>query len=449
MPRSGLLFSTAFALWVCLGAKPTAAQTPVRYDFQVGQRVIYELRRERDRPGDGEPARSMEQVQFWCLQRGGDDALLVLEVTPVTADGAGPSNGTVLRLTPRGQLAFVDEVLPDLPFSRDALSLLPELGEANFSARSWTTNADSFGERLSLRREGRDDEVEGTVRYTFETLGTPCGVAAARGRFWFDGPAGHIVRLERESIRPDGATADRLSIRRFEVRSESHTWCGRQTRASDRFLQTQRTHNRLLDSLLKPGADAQLTLTRLDKLWADLDHELSIDRAGPFTRIAAGRRAFVRTRYTQLIQRAALAGQWAGTLAAEWSLQDLSGVTHKSEEYRDRTVIECFWSAASPDSLRALEHLRRISGELDTDKCRIICLNTDSEVGVASRAIRECGEGLTHLLAGPPVGAKSPPELPVWRVLEKGGKVREVFFGWDPSLENRLRRAADAPSEPG
>jgi len=423
-------------------AAPAPAQTPPRHGFEVGERVIYEFRRSSD-PGDGaDPVRTLEQVQIWCLRRDGDGALLAVELTPVTSDGAGPSEVTLVELTPRGALTVPEELLADLPHVRDALVLFPEFAEANFSAREWQTSPDVFGVALTVRSEGADPAVGDAARFAFESREASCGTDAVRGRFWFDRAGGHMVQVERETLAADGSVRERLAARRFEVRAEPRSWCARQVRASERALQTLRSHQRLLDSLLAPDADARRILTRLDKLWADLDHELSIDRAGPFTRMAAGRRAFIRTRYSQWVNRSALAGQWVGTVAAEWSLQDASGATRKSEEFRDRRVIECFWSAASADSLRALATLRRIAPEMEEETCRVLCLNVDTDMDAAARAIRACGDGLTHLLAGPPLGARVPREQPVWRVLEPGGKVRAVFFGWDPSLERRLRAVA-------
>ncbi len=98
-------------------------------------------------------------------------------------------------------------------------------------------------------------------------------------------------------------------------------------------------------------------------------------------------------------------------------------------------VIECFWSGESVWGLRVLEPMRRLLAELPPQRVRLICYNMDREVERAREVIQRCGGGLTQILGGPLLEVETLPELPVVRVLDGGGIVRDVWIGWQPSYD--------------
>ena len=175
-----------------------------------------------------------------------------------------------------------------------------------------------------------------------------------------------------------------------------------------------------------------------ERLWSELVLQIPGEQKSPLRRLARGQRALLAERAETYRERAELAGQWLGSSSAHWSLQTPEGETVRSEDLRDRFVVECFWRADSLWSLRSLATLRRLQEQLPADAFRIVCLNLDADVTAGRRAAEQCGGGLTHVLSGPPVGGKPPRELPVWRILDDRSTVVRVYFGWQPTLAGKI-----------
>jgi hypothetical protein len=277
-------------------------------------------------------------------------------------------------------------------------------------------------------------------------LEDPTGVTEARGvthrgAYWFDPQAGIVVRIESE-WRDRSAKRRTLTATRLHTRlKQEPLWCQQRVIEADHFLRTLRLEDRLLDQVTSEPEQLDRVLPHIDQLWSELALGITRESQSPFRRLAQGQRALLAAGTPLYRERAQLARQWVGSSAAHWSLQTPEGKTIRSETVRDRTVIECFWSADSLPSLRSFEILRRAREQLPPEESRVVCLNVDTDVAAARQAIRLCGSGLTHVLSGPPVGGPLPRELPVFRILDRDSRVRAVYFGWQPALAEIISAA--------
>ena len=104
-------------------------------------------------------------------------------------------------------------------------------------------------------------------------------------------------------------------------------------------------------------------------------------------------------------------------------------------------MIECFWASKDAWGLRALESLRRLPVARPPNPVRVMCYCMDEDVSAAKAAIEQCGEGLSHVLAGPLQYAEPLPVLPIVRVIDQHGVVREAWLGWRPDYDAVLEAA--------
>ncbi len=438
----GAIGLAAVGLPAILGlVAPAGADPPLRYDFKVGDRLVYE-RRVRVLPlvGDSALQRYSEQLQLTCLARDLKEAYILAESVRLGDRHSEPARGALFHLDHRGRRRLSDEVLAHVAGLDALFELLPALPAALEPGPSWLTEPDHFGRRQRCTRAAPD--ADGLVRIDF-TLEDPTGVAEAlgsaqRGVYWFDPQLGVISRVESE-------WTDRHAQRRIQVMTRLHSrlkqeplWCRRRIMEADKFLSTLRLQDRLLDRITAEPDRLEKILAHVDRLWSEMTMELPSRPESPLRRLARTCRTSSAQAADRYRERAALAQQWVGATAAHWSLQTPDGETVRSEALRDRFVVECFWSADSLWSLRALETLRRMRKELPADKFRVVCLNIDTDVAAARRAARLCGKELTHVLAGPPVGGAPPRELPVFRMLDRDSRVLGVFFGWQPALAEKI-----------
>lgn len=430
---------------ILCSAAPAGADPPLRYDFDVGDRLVYE-RRVRVLPlsGDSILERYSEQLQLWCLARDLREAYMLAELRRVTDQQTEPARGALFHLDHRGRRRLRHEVLVRVAELDPLFELLPSLPAALEPGPSWLTEPDHFGRRLRCKRAAPD--VDALIRIDF-VLEDPTGVAEAlqqsqRGICWFDPQAGIVVRLESE-------WTDRRAERRVLAVTRLHSrlkqeplWCQRRMAEADKFLRTLRLEDRLLEQLTAEPARVEEILAHIDRFWSELTMELPGRPESPLRRLARGCRARFAEQIGHYRERAVLAREWVGATAAHWSLQTPDGETIRSETLRNRFVIECFWSADSLWSLRSLDTLRRVQQELAPEEFRVICLNIDTDVAAARRAARLCGRELPQVLAGPPVGGKPPRELPVFRILDRDSRVLGVFFGWQPALAEKTSSLA-------
>jgi hypothetical protein len=431
-------------LTILLASPPAQAGPSLRYRLDVGDRLVYE-RHVQVVPLDGRaaPERYTEQLQLCCLSREREETLLLLaDLTRIANQQVQPARGAVFKLDRRGHRRFSNEVLVRVAELEPLFETLPILPRPLEADSTWLTDPDRFGRRWRCTRAAIARPAEGPVRVDFE-LADPTGAAeilgqAQRGSYWFDSQAGIVVRVESES-------SDRSANRRTLVVTRLHTklkqdalWCERRIAETQRFLHTLRLEDRLLEQVVTEPARVEQILPHVERLWAELILDLSREPQSPLRRLAQGQRARLADELDGYREQAALARQWIGKEAAHWSLQTPDDETIRSETVRDRFVVECFWSASSLWSLRSFDMLRRLQEQLPAEDFRIVCLNIDADAAAGRRAARLCGAGLTHVLAGAPVGGEPPRELPVFRVLDRDSRVLRVYFGWQPALAERI-----------
>ncbi|MEW6253929.1 MAG: hypothetical protein AB1716_25060, partial [Planctomycetota bacterium] len=112
-----------------------------------------------------------------------------------------------------------------------------------------------------------------------------------------------------------------------------------------------------------------------------------------------------------------------------------------SETARAGIVFECFWSAETEWGLRALAPLRALRVDPWRPTTTILCYNLDERPDLARRAIERCGGRLRHVLGAPLRAAEQLPELPIVRVLDPTGQVRDIWIGWRPDYQPMLDAA--------
>lgn len=425
------------ALSTLLACGPSAAaQQELRYRFEVGQQFMYERKAVVSSPaGAAPPQTQTEQVEAWCLQRVGHEALVLLVLTPRIAGRAAPARGALLYLDESGRRRIPDESTTRLGSLDSALELLPMLPLVVQHLSAWSTPHDLYGRQWRCTDRGAD-RAPGQVRVDFAEEDAS-GVAEVLGQtrsghFRFDPAGGYVTHLQ---IQEENRLAQTQTLVVAALRSTArHTpaWAARRAEEADRFLRALRHEDRLLGEVANRPDELSQTVAELDRLWATFASDVEAQAASPFAALAEGRRQQLAADADVLRARAAVAQRWLNRPARPWSLQDAGGQTVTSEALRRGVIIECFWSAESVWGLRVLQSLRRLPRDPVRPLPRLISYNMDFNIAVARRAIERCGEGLTHILGGPLQDVEELPEFPVVRVLDPRGVVRGIWFGWEP-----------------
>jgi hypothetical protein len=435
-----ILGAAGLAAALC-GAAATAASPPLRYDFDLGDRLVYE-RRVRVMPLDGELVlqRYSQQLQIWCLATDLEEDYLLAELVHVDDQPVEPARGALFHVDHRGRRRFPEEILNRLAELDPLFELLPVFPPALEAGPTWLSEPDHFGRRWRCTRgPARDD---GLLRVDF-VLEDPTGVAEARGvsqrgAYWFDPRTGTVTRVESEQTDLRAQQRTLAVTRLHDRRRHEPLWCQRRITEADKFLRTLRLEDHLLDQITTEPNRVEQMLARIDRLWLEFVTEMPSRPESPIRRLARAHRRLLAEDTARNRERATLAREWLGATAAHWSLQTPTGETIRSEAARDRHVLECFWSADSLCSLRSFEVLRRLRQAQPPERLRIVCLNLDADVAAARRATQLCGAQLTHVLAGPPFGGQPPGELPVFRLLDRNSRILGVYFGWQPTLAQKI-----------
>ena len=425
-----------------LAGRPVAAQETLRYGWRPGDRLIYEQRAQalsEDTRGPGPTL--VQQAQVWILEEKPAGLLTVIDVAPVVDGGLGPTRGLLARRDPRGQPQFPADCLPLLLEADDAQAMIPPLPRPLWDGRAWNSAPDLLGRFWRCTRAGPDARFDRRLRIDF-VVEDPTGVSQALGRslsgsFWFDPGEALVARIETraEDQRLNQALLTVTLLReRRRMDERERASCAR---AATDFLRALRQERRFLDRLALRGADAAAALAGVERVWDEYKAERGAAASGPFVRWATSRQESLRARVPELRARAELAASWLGRPAAEWSLQSPDGATLTSEAFRGSRLIECAWSAQSEASLWSLASLRALAKAADVD-ARIVCMNVDRDMSKGSAAAKSLGAGLTHVLAGPPMDARAPQELPIWRVLDENRVVLRVAFGWQADIRDLL-----------
>jgi hypothetical protein len=415
-----------------------AAQTPLRYRLQAGDRLVYERRAQVTALDSGKPqARIVDQIQFWCLEVRDNRALVLLDRIRIVAGRAEPIRGALFYMDESGVRRIPESVRTRAADLDSAFEVVPVLRPALKPGRSWTTPPDRHGRRRRCTRGDADPNSNNTVPMDFE-MEDPTGVAeilgrTMTGRFWFDPGAGRVTRVRTQATDRAAGTRTEAAIVLRRRGKKPQPWLTGRVAESRRYLNTLRGEDRLLDRLLTHPRELERILDDLDRLWASFLVDTAAAAPSPFRLLGKAHRARLLAGRGNLIARANFAASELGARVAHWSLQTPGGETLTSEALRDRTVVECFWSADSVASLRSFGGLRELQEHFG-ERIRVVCVNIDADIERARRAASRCGPGLTHLLAGAPLDGRPPRELPILRILRPDSTVARVLFGLHPSL---------------
>ena len=420
------------AALACFAQPPPAP----RYALRAGERIEYR----RTVSLEIENAATFEEIiQLIVLEAGPTGAhVLAIRVRDET-----PASAVHFRVSDRGQIVVPEETLARPETAYDLYELFPMLAPALDDQTVWLGEPDLFECRLRQRRVAVDGPSV-QVRFTMEDA---TGVSdflgdSTEGVYWFDGDAGLMTR--REMTRYSGAERRKRTIRCQLIGRETldDAWIDRRRAEWARFVRTQQIEDGLLDELGTHPERVNGTIRRLEHVWEEFLAQPPRDQASPLRRVADACQRRSKALSPVLRERAALAAQWIGAPAAEWSLQDAAGETVISETVRKGVSVECFWSVSATPSLRMFAVLERLRTERLPTPPSIICLNVDSDLAAARRAADKCGRGLLTVFSGPPIDGELPASMPIVRILDESGRVRRVHVGWRASLSDSIRAVA-------
>lgn len=433
--RSILCFATL--------AAPAAAQTAPRWSFRVGDRLIYE-RKAVVAALDTHAVREhvTDQIQIWCLEKRGDEWLLLVDLIRIVDGRTEPVRGAVLLIDDRGRRRIEPVMATRIADMDAAFDLLPELRPSLPPAQRWVTEADAFGRRWECIEHGPDAQREQQVRVTF-ALGDPTGVASfvgeqRSGTYWFDTQSTCISRLESELQHAAAGVIVQSKTKLHEIRHNEPGWAALRADEARRFLVALSNEERLLGDAVNRPADIELTAAKLTRIWSSLAADVNERMNSPFRPIALASQSRAMGSTALLREAARRSERWAGARAAHWSLTDPAGRRVQSAELRDRPTVELFWSADSLWGLRALESARKLQLGLGERPVRVICLNMDKDHARATRAIDACGAGLTHVLAESLSLTEPAMDFPTLRLIDAAGMIRFVHVGWRPDYSDLL-----------
>ncbi|MCG3127445.1 MAG: hypothetical protein CHACPFDD_02305 [Phycisphaerae bacterium] len=432
-------------LMLCLASFPTAApaQTAPRWAFHVGDRLIYE-RRAVVAALDTHAVREhiTDQIQIWCLEKRGDEWLLLVDLIRIVDGKTEPTRGAVLLIDDRGRRHIEPAVATHVADMDAAFDLLPELRPSLPPAQRWTTAPDSFGRRWDCTEHGPDPQRAQLVRVTF-TLTDPTGVASfvgeqRSGTYWFDTQTNCIARLESELQHTAAGVIVQSKTRLHEIRHNKPGWAALRADEARRYVVALGNEERLLADAVNRPAEIELTTGKLTRIWSSLAADINERLNSPFRPIALACQSRAMGSAAVLREAARRSERWAGARAAAWSLSDPAGRRVQSAEFRARPTVELFWSADSLWGLRALESARKLQQGLGERPVRVICLNMDKDHARAARAIDACGAGLTHVLAESLSLTEPPMDFPTLRLIDAAGMIRYVYVGWRPDYTDLL-----------
>lgn len=416
------------ALILCCGV--AAAQPLLRYSLPQGQCRIYE--REVEARRDGRVVfTSKQSIRIWFLDTHIDQSQVWIEIAPL---GEAPPilYAVPMRLDRVGNRHAPPEVADRLPDVESALEILPGQVAALQASDAWRGPADSLG-RFLEQRTLEPAAATGPVRVTYEMVDSqgvdPFLGRSARGEYTWDAAAGCVARVEEhDSIKPQSLE---VVIRGRCVGQEpvADSWRERRLREIGRYLGALRTEASWFARAQRGEVDSDGLLTNVDRVWGEFLHVEPRDDDSPVRRAAESRRRELRAQAQTLRDRVQLARRWVGTHAAPWSLQTPAGATIRSESLGKRGLVEVFWSAGSPNCLRAMAVIRAAAAAAAGCEVGLVCINLDTDVNAARAAIEACGGGIPQVLSGPPIGGESPADLPIVRLLDADRKVIRVLFG--------------------
>lgn len=437
------LVAAALTNAVSPSPRRAVAQPPLRHDFRTGDWLVYEFKAAAFSLATGELLHRRDaQVQLWCFEREHEKALVLLDVIPIIAGGGGPMRGAIFSVDKRGERTLSPATQRRLAAVEAAFAVIPVLRSALSSELTWQSSPDHDGCRRLCTRTGPDAAANGHIRVEYR-VEDPTGVFEARGVsrtgvFWFD-PTAHVVsRVEsREEDRTAGVRTDTVIKLRHRTRNQDN-WSALRAAEARRYVRMLQTEDRLHDAILREPGKIELRLTRLARLWTSFVADIDAGAKSPLRLLAEARRRRLEQDAHRVRARARYVQQWLGRTAPPWTLQTPTGRTLASEALRDQTVVECFWSSAAAAGPRILPSVRRLQDGVADEGMKIVCLNMDDDFVRSRQTANIAGKGLTHVLAASLAPVAELPELPVFRLIDRSGRIRRIVFGRPSDLAAAL-----------
>lgn len=434
----GALFAV---LWI-----QAAACAQLTYRFGAGDQATYA--RSVSRLSTAAPVADV--LTITCLARDSQGMRLLVGLGAAAdrdTSTTGPLDGVVLTIDETGRRTLPPETPARLLALDPLLDILPVLPLAARGESDWVTPADSVGRRWRCAQVGRASAA-GILTFSF-TEDYPAGVAEAvglkrRGQFTFSTQAGHVVRVDVETVDGNGATVRTDSINLGARTTMPAEWAQRRSDEAARFLRALSHADRLLHELDTAASDPNTVLQKLEQLWLAFGKELDLKSGSPFVRIADARRDDVVQSRRALLGRAALGSRWMGRRAVGWTLDAADGRSVTSEDARRGVVIECFWSSESAATVHAVDVVRDLRKEIaPPDAVGILLYNVDADVVRARRAVQAVGNDPPQFMAGPLAIGDPLPVIPAVRVLDQQGVIRGVWLGWQADYTAAVKLALE------
>lgn len=424
--RNHLAQAVLFAIMAAV-----AAQAVPRYRLAAGDHLVFE-RRITTAPLDAtaQTGAVQQQLQYWVLAKASGRATLLAEMTDIV-DGAGRTRGgLVFEIDERGRRTIPREYHDQLEELMPLLEPWPEFQDAFHSEGHWRCAPDEFGR---VMESVVVDDASATVRVGFE-LNDPVDVAAllgqsARGDYAFDSIRGLVRRVESTAEDRRRNRREQIAVRLFLADRVSESWIRSVREEADRFSQTMRLQWQYVDRLTANPREADRATAHISRIWSELVVRMGKSDGSPVRRLVGRQRQWVQDQLQPWRTRALIALRWLGH-QTERAGADSGGGAQAGADVGGRLMLEMYWSADEPDSVRMLGKLAWLHAAAGAGQLTIVCVNVDQDSAAAEVAAKICGANIVQLVSDWPLGGELAAPYPVWRLSDEQGKITRVGFNW-------------------
>lgn len=423
-------------------AARSAAQDAPRLAIRAGDGLVYEADVTVTSPEQSGAAQWSRQVRITCLRADDRERLIVLERRSPAPRPVTETGGILLVVDDRGQVRFSPESQGQAFDFALECALFPPLPSTLDRGAEWLSAPDAFDRRWRCVQPRPDPAFHDHLRVEFTVQDDDGTLArqglAFRGAYWINPAAGLVTRCEIEQTDRTAHETMRIDYRLAENQRQTPIWCAARLKELDGYRARVETEQGMQDELFMRPTEIEPVLARLGRVWSEFAMSLAGEADSPILRLAqanARRVAANEPRHRELAQMIA---PWANQEAAQWSLTDFDGGLVRSEDVRDRWVLEVFWSAASADSIRMLRLAQAAYATQSDPRIRAVCICLDRDAEAAAAVARQYAPELLHVLSGPPVHGQTPPVLPILRLLDTHSRVRLVRVGWQPRIVHKV-----------
>lgn len=138
-----------------------------------------------------------------------------------------------------------------------------------------------------------------------------------------------------------------------------------------------------------------------------------------------------------------------GTAASDFSLRDLNNTVHTLSQYKGKVVLVNFWATWCGPCQVEMPHLQSMYTELGPKGLVVIGISTDDARTTSQVKPLTTSKGLTYPIlrdTQTTVIAQYNPSktLPYSVLVDRAGNVSQVFSGYNPGDEVKMRAAVEA-----